>query len=141
MDHSDVLTLCHTIVSFNNHKTENFWKHCGKRRKCWWPAFSPFSPHNVFFLNRKQFSFSFTFILSSVNASNLVQSKILLCFIELSPLFTDYGSPIKARCCIPIEDCLSFIYCMQFIQISVFLYESIFQRIFFLWVSVNPLQH
>ena len=24
-------------------ETESFWKHREKRRKCWWPAFSPFS--------------------------------------------------------------------------------------------------
>ena len=30
------------MLVFNNHKKEGFGKHCGKRRKCWLPAFSPF---------------------------------------------------------------------------------------------------
>ena len=34
--------LYHTIPIFNNPKEEGFGKHCGKRRKCWLPAFSPF---------------------------------------------------------------------------------------------------
>ena len=29
------LTLYHTIPTFNNSEKETFWKHCGKRRKCW----------------------------------------------------------------------------------------------------------
>ena len=36
------LTLYHTIPPFNNPKKKGFGKHCGKRRKCWLPAFSPF---------------------------------------------------------------------------------------------------
>ena len=36
------LTLYHTIRTFNDPKEEGFGKHCGKRRKCWQPAFSPF---------------------------------------------------------------------------------------------------
>ena len=36
------LTLYHTIPIFNNLEKEAFWKQCGKRRKCWKPAFSPF---------------------------------------------------------------------------------------------------
>ena len=31
---STTLTLCHTILSFNDLKEEDFGKHCGKRRKC-----------------------------------------------------------------------------------------------------------
>ena len=31
------------------------WKHCGKRRKCWWPAFSPFPTKFLSF--PKQISF------------------------------------------------------------------------------------
>ena len=41
------LTLYHTIPTFNNTIEESFGKHCGKRRKCWKPAFTPFS-HSVF---------------------------------------------------------------------------------------------
>ena len=29
------LTLYHTIPTFNDPEREGFWKHCGKRRKCW----------------------------------------------------------------------------------------------------------
>ena len=29
------LTLYQTILTFNDHETEGFLKHCGKRRKCW----------------------------------------------------------------------------------------------------------
>ena len=29
------LSLYQTIPTFNGLKKENFWKHCGKRRKCW----------------------------------------------------------------------------------------------------------
>ena len=35
------LTLYHTISTLNDPEKEAFWKHCGKRRKCWLPAFSP----------------------------------------------------------------------------------------------------
>ena len=33
----------HTIPTFNKPKSEGFRNYCGKRRKCWKPAFSPFS--------------------------------------------------------------------------------------------------
>ena len=36
------LTLYHTIPTFNDPKEEGFGKHCGERRKCWYPAFSSF---------------------------------------------------------------------------------------------------
>ena len=36
------LTLYHTIPSFNNPEKDAFSKHCGKGRKCWYPAFPPF---------------------------------------------------------------------------------------------------
>ena len=29
------LTLYHTIITFNASGEKDFWKHCGKRRKCW----------------------------------------------------------------------------------------------------------
>ena len=38
----DPLTLYHTLLTFNDPKEEGFGKHCGKRRQCWLPAFSPF---------------------------------------------------------------------------------------------------
>ena len=30
------------VLTFNDPKKEGFGKHCRKRRKCWFPAFSPF---------------------------------------------------------------------------------------------------
>ena len=36
------LTLYHTIQTFNDLEKEAFGKQRGKRRKCWYPAFSPF---------------------------------------------------------------------------------------------------
>ena len=37
-----ILTLYHTIPTFNDPAKTACRKHCGKRRKCWIPAFSPF---------------------------------------------------------------------------------------------------
>ena len=54
-------TLYNTIPSFNNPGTESFWKHCGKRRKCWWPAFSSF-PTIFSILSGTNVNFVFTFI-------------------------------------------------------------------------------
>ena len=52
------------IPTFNDLEKESFLKLCGKRRKCWWPAFSPFptmfsthSKWNFNFLSRKCFQF------------------------------------------------------------------------------------
>ena len=71
------LTLYHTIKrQFNDPVKEAFWKHCRKRRKCWEPAFSPF-PTMFSTLSKTNFNFSPAFILSSANAFNLDQSKIL----------------------------------------------------------------
>ena len=39
---------------FNDPEKEAFWKHCGKRRKCWLPAFFSFS-HYVFYPFQKEF--------------------------------------------------------------------------------------
>ena len=35
------LTLYHIMPNFNDPEKEAFRKHCGKRKKCWLPAFSP----------------------------------------------------------------------------------------------------
>ena len=45
----------HTIPTFNDPKEEGFGKHCGKRRKCWLLAFSPFP--TVFSTQREKLSF------------------------------------------------------------------------------------
>ena len=71
------LTFSHTIFTFHDTKKESFWKHCGKRRKCWLPAFPPFptmfSTHSI-----TNFDFWVMFILLSAPAFNLEWSKILL---------------------------------------------------------------
>ena len=66
------LTLYHTILTFNDLKEDGFGKHCGERRKCWQPAFSPFF-HSVFPLLKR--GWSFYQYLSSANALNLVTPK------------------------------------------------------------------
>ena len=47
-------TLYHTIQTFNDPEKETFWKHCGKRRKCWHfllflQCFLPFPKQNSIF--------------------------------------------------------------------------------------------
>ena len=69
------LILYHTIPTFNDPGKEAR-KHCGKRRKCWLPAFSPF-PTMFSALPSTNFSFSVTFILSFASSFNLDQSKKL----------------------------------------------------------------
>ena len=44
------LTVYHTIPTLNNPEEKAFGKHCGKRRKCWYPAFFPFF-HNIVYLS------------------------------------------------------------------------------------------
>ena len=73
---SAILTLYHTIPTFNNPEEEGFGKHCWKRRKCWLPAFSPF-PTVFSALSKREIVTLATFDLSSANALNLVMSKIL----------------------------------------------------------------
>ena len=71
-----VLTLCHTMPTFNNHENEAFKKLCRKMGKCWLPEFSPF-PTMLYTLPTTKFNFLVTFILSSANASDLDQSEML----------------------------------------------------------------
>ena len=70
------LTLYHTIPTFNDPEEVAFWKHYGKRRKCWKPAFSPF-PRMFSTLPKTNYSFSVNFILSSASAFKLDWSKIV----------------------------------------------------------------
>ena len=65
-----------TIRTCDDLKKEGFEKHCGKRRKCWQPAFSPF-PTLFSTLSKKEYVILATFNLSSANAFKLVTSKIL----------------------------------------------------------------
>ena len=61
------LTLYHIIPYLTTPNRKAFWKHCGKRRECWQPAFSPFS--TMFYtLHKTNFKFSVMFILSSAHA-------------------------------------------------------------------------
>ena len=72
---STLLSLYHTISTFNDPAKIVFRKHCGKMRKCWLPASSPFP--TMFSVHRKKkFSFRVTFILLSANVFNLDQSEI-----------------------------------------------------------------
>ena len=56
------LTFYHTVPPFNDPNEEGFGKHCGKRRKCWWPAFSPF-PTMFSTLSKREILILATFIL------------------------------------------------------------------------------
>ena len=67
---------CHTIPTFNTSGKESFWKHFGKRRKCWLPAFSPF-PTMFSILPNTNFYLWVTIILSSATTLNLDWFKIL----------------------------------------------------------------
>ena len=71
-----LLTLYHTIPTFNDPKEEAFGKHCGKRRKCWQPAFSSF-PTVFSNLLQREIVILAILHLSSANAFNLVMSKKL----------------------------------------------------------------
>ena len=71
-----ILSLYHTILTYNNPKKQDFGKHCWKRRKCWFPAFSPFP--TMFSLLSKGETISLAKLnMMSANASSLVQYKIL----------------------------------------------------------------
>ena len=84
-----VLTLYHTIPTFNDPE-EGFGKHCGKRRKCWQPAFSAF-PTVFSLLSKREIIILALFNLLSEKAFNLITSKILLFGKELM-WFTVFSS-------------------------------------------------
>ena len=84
--HMCFLSLYHRITTLSDLEKEAFWKHCGKRRKCWSPAFSPF-PTMFSTLPKSNFNFWVTFILSSANAFNLDQSKNLSFGKELKTIY------------------------------------------------------
>ena len=70
------LTLSRAIPGLYDPVEESFWKHCGKRRKCWSPAFSLF-PTMFSTLSKTNLNFWVTFILSSANVLSLAESKML----------------------------------------------------------------
>ena len=72
---SKELTLYHTIPTFNHLEEGGFWKHFGKRRKCWLQAFSPF-PKMFSTIPKANFNFLIASILSSSSSLNLDWSKI-----------------------------------------------------------------
>ena len=76
------LNLYHTFPTFHDPGTESFWKHCGRGKKYWLPAFSPF-PTMFSILSRTSFNFLFTFVFLSASLFNLGQSKILSCSKDL----------------------------------------------------------
>ena len=90
------LTLYHRIPSFNNPETESFWKKCGKRRKCWSPAFSPFFTMFSTISNEENIIL-FTWNLSSANAFNFVETKIMSFGKELTLYHTipTFNNPEK----------------------------------------------
>ena len=55
------LSIYHTIQSFNTSEKKSFWKHWGKRRKCWQAAISPF-PTMFSTFSKSNFNFWVTFI-------------------------------------------------------------------------------
>ena len=65
------------MTTFDVSGKQAFSKHCGKRRKCWKPAFSPF-PTMFSALSKTKIIIYVTFILSSANAFNLDKVKFLL---------------------------------------------------------------
>ena len=67
--------------NFKRSCIRRLWKR-GKRRKCWWPSFSPF-PTVFSTLPKTSFTFSVIFILSAANIFILDQSKSLLFGKEL----------------------------------------------------------
>ena len=64
-----LLNLYHTIPIFNDPKEKGFGKPCGKRRKCWQPAFSLF-PTGFSILAKREIVIFAMFNLSSANAFN-----------------------------------------------------------------------
>ena len=69
------LSLYHTILTFNNPEKQAFWKLREKEKMLVTSIF--FFSHNFFYLSQNKFKISVSFILSSVHAYNLDQSKIL----------------------------------------------------------------
>ena len=64
------------MPTFNNLNAEEFLKHCGKRRKCWKPAFSPI-PTMFSILSGANIVIWDTFTLLSASAFNSRQSVML----------------------------------------------------------------
>ena len=64
------------MTPFDISGKEAFSKHCGKRRKCWLPAFSPF-PTLFSTLSKIEIIIYVTIILLSANAFNLDKVKSL----------------------------------------------------------------
>ena len=69
------LTHSHTMTPFDVSGKEAFWKHCGKRRNCLYKQFLLYPQY--FLLSKSEIIIFVTLNLSSVNAFNLVLSKIL----------------------------------------------------------------
>ena len=93
------LTLYHKIPTFNDLEEKAFWKHCGKRRKCWLPAFSSF-PTMFSILYRTHSAIWNTFNLLSANAFNLDWSKILAFGKELKALSATKFGFLGQFCCL-----------------------------------------
>ena len=77
------LSLYNTIPTFNDLETECFWKHCGKRRKCWGTSILSFS-QNVF---------------SHTKGGNHYWSNIKFCCMEMLLVYSRQKS-----CCLVKEE-------------------------------------
>ena len=56
------LSMYYTIVTFNDPE-KGVWKHPGKRRKCWYPTFSPFpTMFSNFLVKKRKINVWLTFI-------------------------------------------------------------------------------
>ena len=81
------LILYLTIATVkDNEKKKDFGKHCWKRRKCWIPAFSPFSNDALYSSTENTVHVAYTFW--SANAFNFNKSRIL-----------QYGKEFMQNCC------------------------------------------
>ena len=90
------INLYHAVSGITNPEKESFVKHCGKRRKCGFSAFSPF-PTIFSTVQNMRNNFWDTFILLSANAFDLVPAKFLWSDEELN--FFHFGRKrVKTSC-------------------------------------------
>ena len=80
------LIFYHTVPTFNDPEERAFSKHCGKKRKWWYPAISSF-PTMFSIFSGPHFTICITFNLSSANAFKLDWSKISLLDKESNPFW------------------------------------------------------
>ena len=89
------LSLSQTIQGFHDPEKEAFWKHCGKRKNWWLPAFLSFS-HNVFFILLMNFSHNVFFILL-MNKSHFPSKMNSTFFVPIVPTCDPRGEAILTQ--------------------------------------------